>query len=1191
MAGTGPKSFSVRTKKGHILELGNSGDSRISPTGLKEVRTWHLNSVTDLNGNSLVVTYTSDPLNTGESDKRAYPIQISYTSNDSQRVAANRFVRFRYEPRDDVEVHYVGGKPIRTSARLTSIQTLVGRTSVSDYRLKYEYSKSTGRSRLVAVQRFESPKNSASSITPELFSWQDGGRRFNDAAVWSATDFTKVKGWDGSIHPFTLADVNGDGISDVVGFQKGTQVALGKTDRFQPATLWINEFSNENGWSVGQRRLLSDVNGDGLADVVAFDTTGFKVALSNGAKFQKPKSYPYFGQVNGWNSSTPIFLQDVNGDHLMDVIGFKDDVQVSLGSSGGFLKPVQWSSGFGNTSGWLGTQRLLADMNGDGLADVVGMRKSNVEVALSTGTSFDSKGWDQSFNRFCDPTIWGSAQTPRMLSDVNGDGLADIVGFRKGVQVALSNGTGFEPMVKWNDDFSGSTWSSGKPRMMTDVNGDGMADVVGVSDTSVQVALSTGGSFATANWDQNSLSGLGLIKGGSSSSNNRMVIDVNGDGLMDVIGFGNTSVSAGISSGASPDRITGVTKSTGARISIDYAPLSDTTVYTQTEPSALAHSQAYPPLSQNPGLPCYRSAVKLGGFYYVVKQYAVENNAAITENPFKYRYFKFYEDGLLDLHGRGWLGFRKVSTVSSESGQPSKQVTTEHNQVFPFVGRIASTTIYSATVPANILRPQLIAATGHVISTHRLTYAKVASAKPVTAGQNIWHVQKTNSRIDAFEKGTYAHSIGEAYGYDAFGNLSVSSKLNRVDQKSGKPVEPVNVLHRLTSYHNDTTNWQLGYPVYRKTSSQVDTKNIAVFKPKFDLSLQKLGYSPQQNLTSHGKWDQRNKAFLTKSFGYDEFGNPTRLTQPSGAIYTTDYETLYQTYKQSTTTPPNSASVRLVTHFGYDPRFGLRAIKIATNGRATIQCFDAFGRKTASQSSIPDDRPNTKGSPPSISPLATIQKARIPSSVVTLSKVERSFQNKIPIQLSNHLLEWSTAGPPKMGWTKRFIDGLGRIYKSTAQDEVKGEKILTNVSRNASHKEVTAVLPHYPGDTPSVVKQQFDNLGRRIRVSQPAGPKISSVTTVSYQETPTGVDVVQVRAVGEPYAIRQRFSFDYRANRKRLKSNTFPDGEVAAYQQDLLGRLTKITGPDGYYLVGISYDSVGRILRRYETAKGKLDYQ
>src|SRR5439155_1003835 len=97
--------------------------------------------------------------------------------------------------------------------------------------------------------------------------------------------------------------------------------------------------------------------------------------------------------AGGWSSDDtyPRELADVNGDCRADIIGFSSaGVYESLATAGGqFAAPTFELAAFGtDAGGWSSDNtypRALADVNGDGMADIVGFAQSGVYVSLATG--------------------------------------------------------------------------------------------------------------------------------------------------------------------------------------------------------------------------------------------------------------------------------------------------------------------------------------------------------------------------------------------------------------------------------------------------------------------------------------------------------------------------------------------------------------------------------------------------------------------------------------------------------------------------------------------------------------------------------------------------------------------------------------------------------------------------------------
>ena len=346
-------------------------------------------------------------------------------------------------------------------------------------------------------------------------------------------------GWSSQdAYPRLLADVNGDGRADIIGFASvGVTTALGKADGgFETPRLVLSQFTTSaGGWSSQNTtpRTVGDVNGDGRADIIGFGANGTYVALGMADGGFSPVIYAeqQYGVSLGWKTQDGYArkIGDVNGDGFDDIIGFADNTLVSLSNGDGtFAMPILASTLFGRASGWTSDNvypRLIGDVNGDGRADLVGMSdKTYVSLGQADGTFGAQFVASQQFGT---AAYWTNHNTyPRSLADVNGDGRMDLVGFAPdGVWVGEGRADGtFAPIYKALNQFSPQQgWSTFNqhPRELADVNGDGLIDIVGFSDTGVHISygVNDGDNLSGGDGDDQLYGGAGndTLSGGAGN--------------------------------------------------------------------------------------------------------------------------------------------------------------------------------------------------------------------------------------------------------------------------------------------------------------------------------------------------------------------------------------------------------------------------------------------------------------------------------------------------------------------------------------------------------------------------------------------------------------------------------------------------------------------------------------------------
>lgn len=337
---------------------------------------------------------------------------------------------------------------------------------------------------------------------------QPGSPLVNDFSV-------EAGGWptqDG--FPRYIADVNGDRINDIVGLgHSGVIASFGAADgTFSLPTLVLVAYGQSQGWHSFDiyPRYIVDVDGDGIADIVDFffQRTDIKYGSADGYFNSGPVvTFDDFSLAQGWSKQDSFarIIGDVNGDGKLDLIGFGyAGTLVSINDDSYNFQPVELAlDDFGIDQGWTSDNlfhRTTADVNGDGISDIVGFGYAGTLVALGKGDGTFTASY-LALDNFGKDQGWSSQNDfPREVADVNGDGRADIVGFGiQGTYVAFGQADGnFLPAKLDVKDFTASYgWTSDNsfPRILGDVNGDGLNDIVGFGTVGVLAGYNQGGWF------------------------------------------------------------------------------------------------------------------------------------------------------------------------------------------------------------------------------------------------------------------------------------------------------------------------------------------------------------------------------------------------------------------------------------------------------------------------------------------------------------------------------------------------------------------------------------------------------------------------------------------------------------------------------------------------------------------------
>jgi RHS repeat-associated protein len=518
---SGPDHFTIYDKKGNVSAY--TQQTLVQNGSVKA--SWLRTSTTDPRGNGMTYSFGTTAADASNDTQEYWPTQVTYTSNPAITTPGNgadRSVAFAYEPSTTQSTGLFAthfgeeGGVTRTQSHILKSITMSGPLGlIRTYTLTYHQAKSTQWPLLDQIQEYAADGGYKG---PTKFTWNDhpmaggAGLSFNPgsgplpSSLPSLTALPAVSGAAQLTFPSGLIDPQDDGTY-------ATQTQMGQY-------------------------LTTDVNGDGLDDLVwlsldaSLTSMHVHVSPNVGGSFAGGSSVPInlpIQPINtgaGYEFGWQLHPMDYDQDGRMDIIldsnfqmpwpsGHIMYLHATAGSTAGYELLDTGIPLIGGANIWQ-EQNRLADLNGDGVADLVQCNDPGANCA-GGGAAGCSGQWQAS----------GSQQWVAHLWSPTANG-SSLPGWQQSpIQVTSSQG---------NLD-----WPCITQTLIADTDGDGRVELLAV-------AVPSGGGSHLGDWpwtlyESEQLSGSGMtwehrltnLEVQDSSALSPIFMDINGDGHPDSV--------------------------------------------------------------------------------------------------------------------------------------------------------------------------------------------------------------------------------------------------------------------------------------------------------------------------------------------------------------------------------------------------------------------------------------------------------------------------------------------------------------------------------------------------------------------------------------------------------------------------------------------------------------------------------
>ncbi len=996
--------------------------------------------------------------------------------------------------------------------------------------------------------------------------------RFGISSIICGTSFGAI-----DLARYQVGDFNGDGRADIyrsvrsipAGTNRGgthlniiPNLSTPKIHAWQPGAgvqAYIGD--DEEALADLSRFRFMDFDGDGRTDIYRFVSrdglTADRLHLARGATDGTPLSWATYKAVR----------HRIPTGSAADGQAYSDQVMLS-------------------------TARFhFGDFNGDGKTDILriegrGTSRADVVLYLFPGNLPEPDG-DLAFVEL--PDRFAGLYNLRVRQDFNkalidlsrvkpgdfnGDGLTDLYIVHEpgpGVQmdaILFSKGDGtFYKTNGLQTAISDATDDRTKVDLarikMTDFNGDGKTDVFRMRGNNSGGSESTKDVIHVSNGD-GTFQGPYKCLNYSISSNDTDALsdvsrvqfaDINGDGRADVLAMRDEdgdsfSVNLRLQQVAHPELLTTVTTGHGGITRFAYKPLS-----------ALVDTNS-PPTRPYPYVP-FRAGL------YVVTEMQQSNgltpeSGEPTVNTSQFAYF----GGVLDVSGRGFLGFEEVRQRDLARGSESVTRYVVNDGIK--AGMPLSTELFVTNRAVSPAKRQLVSwtqftpASKKTIGNAWLTYQEFQTATDYdfdtgaalkTTKTFLYYNNETDTRHGNLTSTSQIVSRGDATGADEFRETSE---------------------HR---YADNETLWFLGRlerstvtkRAFLPDGRRLETTRVSAFR--YDSV---TGFRTEETIEP-----DRDELYWRKTYQFNRFGGITNSSQTAGLVNTGLPRELFTYYESTGRFITNTVNARGHTEGAtFDAGLGVKLTQTGPNGLTTRREYDGFGRAIAEHRA---------------------------DGTTSRSYYRRVLAGNGPASA----VYFVESHPDGAGIQRTYFDLLGREVRRESEG-FDGRWIVTDSVYNARGQKIRESRPYFLGDAPQWTQFNFDDAGRLTSMLEPGNrlhrteyslanglPKVTSVNPLGQHNSRVtdvrGQLIQSIDNLGQSVF----YAYDAYGNLLRTQHGT-TNLVVTELEYDVRGRKVAMRDPslghlayryNGFgeliwqrdntgYVTEMEYDTLGRMISR-----------